>query len=182
MAFNLARNFLDVFYAPFTQKACEDVPETDWVTLVFLDSEESGFGTSELVDFLRSKFINSEFFQCSKFYCSEDYSFRDSYFTKDTPFWILYFKTSQSILMTEVSFNIFNHLQGVRFHLPLNFRNDSEVNLEKSKREFIKMMQSQRDTLANSSFLEIEKDCDPGEITVENLNPITIRVELYLGP
>ena len=55
MAFSLARNFLDVFYAPFTQKACEDIPETDWVNLVFLDSEESGFGTVELIDFLRSK-------------------------------------------------------------------------------------------------------------------------------
>ena len=161
-------------------QACEDIPETDWVNLVFLDSEESGFGTVELIDFLRSKFISSESFQLSKFYCSEDYSFRDSYFTKDTPFWILYFKTSQSVLKTEVTFNIFTQLQGVKFHLPLHFRNDSEVNLEESKREFIKMMQSHRDTLVNSSFVEVENDCDPREITVENINYITLHVDLYL--
>ena len=82
--------------------------------------------------------------------------------------------------MTEVSFNIFNHLQGVKFHLPLHFRNDSEVNLEESKREFIKMMQSHRDTLVNSSFVEVENDCDPREITVENINYITLHVDLYL--
>ena len=39
------------------------------------------------------------------------------------------------------------------------------------------MMECQRDTLANSSFLEVEEDCDPGEITA-----ITIRVEEYLCP
>jgi hypothetical protein len=180
MVFSLVRNFLDLFYTPLTQKACEDVPETEWVTLVFLDSKESGFGTVELVrDFLGSKFINSEFFQFSKFYCSEDYSFRDAYFTKDIPFWILYFKTSQSVLMPEVSSNIFTHLQGIKFHLPLHFRNDSEMSLEESRIEFIKMMQSHKETLANSSFLSVAEDCDQEE---GSLNLVTIRVDVHLSP
>jgi hypothetical protein len=155
MAFSLAKNFLDTFYSPLIQKACENVPQTDRIILVFLDSTKSSFGTVELVDFLRSEFINSEFFQCSKFYFSEDYIFRDSSFSKDTPFWILYFETSKPVSMTEFSFYILTRLQGVKFHLPLNFRNDSEVNLKESKREFIKTMQSYRNI--NLTTIHVEE-------------------------
>ena len=170
MAFSLAKNFLDTFYAPLTQKARENVPQTDWVALVFLDNTKSSFGALELTDFLKSEFINSKFFQFSKFYCSEDYNFRNSYFSKDTPFWILYFETSKPVSMTEVNFYIFTRLQGVEFYLPLNFRNESEVDFKESKREFIKTMQSHRNW-KNFEF-----------INSEDINLTTIRVEQYLSP
>ena len=78
------------------------------------------------------------------------------------------------------SYTRFKKLQGVKFHLPLHFRNDSEVNLEESKREFIKMMQSHRDILVNSNFVEVNYipfhvDLDLSDLDSQSEAPAELR-------
>jgi len=136
MTFSLTKNFLDQYYTPFTQKACEDVPQSEWVILVFLDNNKS-----KLSGYVKNSPLGSadlrKFFQCNEFYCTEDYTFRNSYFNKETPFWVLYFKTSKPISMATIRFDLFLYLSGVDFFLPLNFRDDSYANFEDSKEEVI---------------------------------------------
>ena len=146
MTFSLTKNFLDQYYNLFTQKACEDMPQSEWVILVFLDNNKSklsGYvknsplGSADLRKFLNSGSIDPEFFQFNEFYCTEDYTFRNSYFNKETPFWVLYFKTSKPISMVTIRFDLLLYLSGVDFFLPLNFRDDSYANFEDSKEEVI---------------------------------------------
>ena len=80
-------DFLDLFYANFTQKSVDGLPQIDWIALFFLkNGNQSGFGTKKLEEFLDSKYINSKIFECNKFYCGSDYEFRELSFSKETGF------------------------------------------------------------------------------------------------
>ena len=153
MPYNLSKNFIDVICSPFTQRAYEEKPQNEWVSLVFLENEaKSTFSSTQLMDFFRTEFINADTYECSKFYCEEDYQFRKSLFSKNIPFWILYLKTAKPISYEQFSFYLFHYLQGVEFHMPLNLKNDAQVSLEKSRQQFIDNMQYYKDNQALQQF------------------------------
>lgn len=147
MTISLTKNFFDPFYAGYTNRPIEGLPLSDWVILLFLDERSAvSFSTERLNNFLKSDRLDAKTFGCNQFSCTHDYEFRDSKFSKKTPFWVLYFKTFKPISKELVQFYVFEELPGIHFILPVSFRNDSVINFAESREEFIHTIKFHRDT------------------------------------